>query len=112
MQGLQKLALVVGMTVPLLVGEAEQGFFQAPSTRRMGERLEKIAQEIHPERSYYFVGQRVEKYRPQVAAIRDPQALLRVLPSFGLDLLGAGETEEALQAFDRAETVAKDLNPE
>src|SRR5438132_10743454 len=111
MHVLRKLSLVVGVSLPLLASAAEAEFFQAPGTRRMAERLEKIAQAIHPEKSYFFAAERVEKYRPYVEAIQDAQTLFRVLPSYGLDLLNAGRTEEALRAFDQVEHVAKERDP-
>jgi hypothetical protein len=81
-------------------------FFQAPGTRRMAERLETIAREIHPENSIFFCAERVVKYRPMVEAMQDTPTLLRVLPSFAMDLLNAGQTEEAIRTFERIEQIA------
>jgi hypothetical protein len=86
-------------------------YFQAPSTRRMAERLEKIAQEVHPENSIFFCAERVAKYRPKIEALHDTPTLLRVLPSFGQDLLNAGQSQEAIQTFNRIEKIASDEAP-
>ncbi len=99
--------LLIGIAGTLLGAEPDQGYFQAPGTRRMAGRLEKIAQEIHPENSPFFCAQRVEKYRPKIQAVQDPHTLLRILPGFALDLLNAGETEEAIAVFDRLVELAK-----
>jgi len=102
--------LALSLIVPWAAA-AQTNFFQAPGTRQMAERLEKIAAEVHPENSLFFCAERVAKYRPMVMAIQDVPTLLRVLPSFAMDLLNAGQTEEALQTFQRVEQLATNNAP-
>lgn len=90
-----------------LVAAPATNFFQAPSTRRMAERLQRIADEIHPENNVWFCAERVAKYGPLIPAIKDTPTLLKILPSFGMDQLNAGQTEEAIRTFDRVEQLAK-----
>ena len=105
-------ARLVGVFVPImaatgLIAADTANYFQAPGTKAMAQRLEKIAREINPGNSRFFSAERVEVFGPQVGAIQDPERLRQVLPGFALDLLNAGRTEEAIEVFAKVERLAQ-----
>jgi hypothetical protein len=102
--------LAIALSVQGLIA-GPTNFFQAPSTRKMAERLEQITQHVNPDKAQFLGAERVERHQKQVESIQDPETLLRVLPFFAMDLLDSGKTAEAIRAFDRVEEIAKRYHP-
>jgi hypothetical protein len=105
-------ARLVGVFVPImaatgLIAADTANYFQAPGTKTMAERLEKIAREINPGNSVFFSAERVEVFGSQVGAIQDSERLKQVLPGFALDLLNAGRTEEAIDVLAKVERLTQ-----
>ena len=105
-----KYAWVAAMGTQLLIGESTN-YFQPPATRRMAERLEAVAQGIHPENSTFFSAERVEHYQALLRSPQTPESLLQILPSFSAELLNAGETERAISMSEKMVEVAKTYDP-
>jgi hypothetical protein len=104
------VCFLIGLSQVVLGGPTN--FFQAPETKAMGALLEKVASQVHPENSMFFCAERVAKYRPMVQSIRDVPTYLKVVPSFAMDVLDAGDSEVAIRIFDKVEGMAKQEAPD
>jgi hypothetical protein len=88
------------------VGADAPPYFLAPGTKAMAQRLEKLATEVNPGNSVFFSADRVAIYGPQVKAIQDPVQMLRLLPGLAQDMLNAGQTQDAIDAFASVESLS------
>src|SRR5262249_13215774 len=77
--------------------------FQGPGTRRMAERLQKIARDADPAKDMFLSRQRTERLRAQIAAVDDPGQFLRLQQDLAAELLKAGQPAEALAAWQTVE---------
>jgi hypothetical protein len=74
-------------------GRADSG------TRRMAERLEKIARESDPVENLFLNHQRAELFRSRLATNLAPRAKVDARIQMSLEYLFAGETETAIKEF-------------
>src|SRR5689334_23457397 len=102
------LALVV-LGALLLAGALQAAtpnqFYQYPGTKRMAERLEKIARESNPAHEPYLNAQRAELFRSMISRT-DTNDLVKyydLMTKFTVELLNCGKNQEALQQMDRIE---------
>ena len=83
------------------------GHYQAASTRRMAERMEKIARDTNPLANPYesterviFFRERVKQLRESTSSSRSDQIqLMEAQLKLATELLNDGQTEEAIQQF-------------
>src|SRR5438445_9187128 len=93
-----------------LAAQTSNSFYQSTGTKRMAERLEKIARESNPAESPFLNAQRAEMFRSMIAHT-DTNNLSRyydLMTMFATQLLNCGKNEEAIDQFERIEKLLTD----
>jgi hypothetical protein len=80
---------------------SSEPFYMAPGTKRMAERLAKIAEEAeaNPESNPFLNDKRAEVIRALINQPMSPDKELELRISLGRELLWAGKSQEAAQVF-------------
>src|SRR5713101_2422192 len=81
--------------------------YQYIGTRRMAERLQKIAREADPKKDMFLTRERVRLLAAQVAEAKDPPTIFKLQPLLAAELLKSGDSAEALAAYQKLEEQMK-----
>ena len=84
--------------------------YQYPGTRRMAERLEKIIREAEPEKDQFLNTARAGRLAGELEKAREPQAILRLQGLLAGELLKAGNSADALKAYEKLEERIDEFN--
>jgi len=84
--------------------------FQYPGTRRMAERLQKIIREADPEKDQFLNTARAGRLAGELEKAREPQAILKLQGLLAGELLKAGNSADALKAYEKLEERIDEFN--
>jgi len=108
---------VIAIVVTLSTPGAVSGSYQGQGTKRMAERLEKLARQANPLNNLYMNGDRAELFGKQLnealAAPDTPDKGAKVLDldsRYATELLLAGRSWESIQEFTRLDAFVKSSN--
>ena len=108
------LIRLLSLAVVLLAAAMEPAFsqtsappYQYAGTRRMAERLQKLAREADPNKDTFMTRERAKGLAEQIAATKDPGVIFRLQPQLAAELLKSGDSVEALAAYHKLEEQMK-----
>ena len=76
-------------------------------TRRMAERLQKIAREGDPKKDMFLTRERAKVLAAQLAETQDAAIIFKLQPQLAAELLKSGDSAEALAAYQKLEEQMK-----
>src|SRR5206468_609959 len=97
------LALVAALAACSRGGGGVTAGLHGEGVRRMTARLEAIARDTHPVDHPWRNAERAEELRAMLTPNLEPREYLKTMPDYAGELLKAGKTEEAIEAFKNLE---------
>jgi hypothetical protein len=84
--------------------------YQGSGTRRMAERLQKIAHDADPAKDMFLTRERAEVLRAQIATNTSAHQFIELQQNLAKDLLRSGQSAEALAAWQTLEDRVREWN--
>jgi len=81
--------------------------YQYIGTRRMAERLQKIAREGDPKKDMFLTRERAKVLAAELTETKDPGITFKLQPQLAAELLKSGDSAEALAAYQKLEEQMK-----
>ncbi|HET6372255.1 MAG TPA: hypothetical protein VFG76_03045, partial [Candidatus Polarisedimenticolia bacterium] len=107
---LVSIGLLTFVALAAATGDApqEKPPFQLPDTKRMAERLARIAVESDPTVNYMYSHKRAELILAEMKKTTNPKEVLGMRPRYANELLSAGKTQEAIDELLSVQTFVRD----
>src|SRR5438093_1457809 len=107
MRSFGMIAAILAAAIVSAFPETSAAPYQYAGTRRMAERLEKIAREGDPGKDMFLTRERAGSLAAQLAEVRDPQTIFKLQPLLAAELLKSGDSAEAIAAYQKLEEQMK-----
>src|SRR5690349_5226682 len=103
--GLGLVLMLMALSPALLLAQSTNAFYQYPGTKRMAERLDKIARQSDPAQEPFLNARRAALFRSMLGRT-DTNNLVRyydLMTKLTTELLNCGQNDEALEQMHRIE---------